>query len=147
MEATQSNSGYSLWLLRKFHRWEVQSKSLGADHGLVLALMKVANTNVINFDEDDADALDLLFRFLYGFEELEPKHYLQDHWRPADVDLNLRVLAIADKYSVVRLVTMAQRYLDDHATAKWLGEETAARRIVTMVVQAVYNEDAVFVKT
>jgi hypothetical protein len=104
--------------------------------------LKEANTNVINFDEDDPNALDVLLRFLYGFEVLEPEHYIRDHWCPADVDLNIRVLAISDKYSVMRLVLMAQTYLDNHATAKYLGDKTATRRIVPMLVHAVYNKDA-----
>jgi len=40
------------------------------------------------------------------------------------------------------LVKMAQAYLNDHATVKYMENEGAARNMVPIPVHAVYNEDA-----
>jgi hypothetical protein len=40
--------------------------------------MKESKTSQMDFDEGDPDALGVLLKFLYEFEELEPTNYVKE---------------------------------------------------------------------
>lgn len=96
----------------------------------------------MNFDDADPEALKVLLRSLYGSEEPEPSQYCKDCWTGVDVRLNTKVLARADKYSVMKLISMTQAYFEKQATADYITNAASARSTVEMLAHASFEEDA-----